>query len=237
MRKTRYSSRPKACRAIADELKVSGRPAGVDDRFASSRFDNHTIPISNASNMSANNQSGRFSMFGIPAAETRCDMDYTHRKSEGFQAYQMLLTKRKINPYTEPTFDPIWGSGEPVIDYFKTFEKQGPCMQEILVAHEEAHKKLALVPCRELKKCIDASDQSWFGGRFGKEVSLYDYIDCLNKNYKGLPANCDADEQAAYAETVKIARQIKNETRCQAELNDINRNLPEWENAAKSYKC
>lgn len=179
----------------------------------------------------------RFSMFGTPAAKTRCDMDYTEIRSDGHEAYKLLKAQKINNPYSDPTFDPKWGTGKPVTDYWSAFKNLGPCMQEILVAHEEKHQDAASAPCANFRSCVDAADKSWFGGKYGQTVSLGDYIDCYNNNGAGLAPNCDTDEQAAYAVSVAKAKEIMNEGRCQAEQSSITSNLPGWEQAAKSAKC
>lgn len=219
MKKARYRSGPAACKAISDAIAQRSKK-----NHSEGKIFNHVVHP-------------RFAGTPTNAAETRCDMNYLKPNSKGHKAYQDLLRQKLQNPIHEPTFDPIWGTGEPVIDYYPEFHQLGPCMKEILIAHEEMHKMAAKGPCKALKSCVDEADKSWFGGIFGKTVSLNDYNNCLYSNAGGLPANCDADEQAAYTETVKKANQIKNEARCQSETVDIKRNMPFWTKAAKSYKC
>lgn len=149
-------------------------------------------------------------------ARTTCDLDRRHWPAD----VQELFARKKDLPVDK------LGAGEPVIDYLPAFQAAGPGMQRIIRAHEEVHVANARPFSHAFKADLDAAASGWVLGLAGdRYVASDDYIRAYNKHHGGMHPDCEVDEKLAYAESVRVSKQVLADPTFAAERETIQATL------------
>jgi hypothetical protein len=126
------------------------------------------------------------------------------------------------------------GTGKPYVKTLslgKGLKTSNPCLYEAAMAHEKVHVNNATNNCKAFKKCLDDEvANNWVSNK----NSTAEYKACQKTHSNGLASNCKADEQQAYAKSVKVGEKIVLETKCASEKSNLEKNIIQWKKYAKT---